>query len=253
MLWVATALGAVAAALALRLVAVTRGERRLRRRLTGALGELEHLQTAFAKFAPLTVVDQIVSQGVSSQAEKREVTVLFADLQGFTKMSEKLDPSDLVEILNGYFTAMSQAIGSHNGHVSKFIGDGILALFGAVIVNPWQAKDAVDAALAMRRALAEYNVRLAAAGRPQLAIGVGIHRGTVVAGLIGSHLLVEYTVIGDVVNLASRVESLTRTHGVDILVTTEVRVALDASYRLREMPAVAVKGKSEPVVTFAVE
>lgn len=233
-------------------VATWRRARRLERRLAGAVAELERLQTAFGRFAPIKVVDEIVERGVSRDAQIREVTVLFADLQGFTRMSEGLSPEALVEILNGYLAAMSRAITRHNGHVSKFLGDGILALFGAVTINPWQARDAVDASLAMRAALADYNRTLAAAGRPTLRFGIGIHRGPVVAGIIGSHELVEYTVIGDTVNLASRVESLTRTHGVDVLITESVRDALGDRYPLVAMPPASVKGKAEPVLTWTI-
>lgn len=229
-----------------------RRSRRLQRRLAGAVAELEHLQTAFGRFAPIRVVDEIVAQGVSRSAERREVTVLFADLQDFTKMSEGLDPEALVNVLNGYFAEMSRAITRHNGHVSKFLGDGILALFGAVTLNPWQARDAVDAALAMRAALAEYNAQLAGAGRPTLRFGVGIHCGPVVAGVLGSHELLEYTVIGDTVNLAARVESLTRAHGVDILLTASVREALVDRYPFVALPPASVKGKSEPVPTWTI-
>jgi len=111
----------------------------------------------------------------------------------------------------------------------------------------------VRAALAMREALAEYNVALRAEGLPELAFGVGLHRGVAVAGLIGGDSLQEFTVIGDAVNVAARVESATRGHGVDILVTDAVREKLDARFRLRELPAIPLKGKSEPVVLWAVE
>src|SRR5213594_3788916 len=137
---------------------------------------------------------------------------------------------------------MSQAIVEHRGHVSKFLGDGILALFGALEANPWQTNDAIHAALAMRGALADYNATLVATGRPALEMGVGVHRGPVVAG-----------VIGRTVNVASRVERLTRTHGVDILITEAARAALDGRFRLRPMPPAAVKGIASALPTFAVE
>jgi adenylate cyclase len=137
--------------------------------------------------------------------------------------------------------------------VSKFIGDGILALFGALAHNPWQVDDAVHAALAMRAALDSYNQRLRQAGHPELSIGVGIHTGTVVGGVFGSAELMEYTVFGSVVNLSARVESLTRNHQVDILITGAVRAALDPRFRLRPMPSMEVKGVSTAVETFAVE
>ena len=249
-------LAALAAAVVALVVHAVRTRRRLaglQARLAAVAGSLEPLQQAFARFAPAQVVEDIIAQGVSTRSEKKEITVLFADLKGFTPLAEELDPAVLVQILNGYFQRMGRVIADHGGHVAKFIGDGLLALFGALEANPWQASDAVRAALAMRAALADYNAALAGDGLAPLAMGVGIHRGTVVAGVIGSAELVEYGVIGSTVNLAARVEQLTRVHGVDILVTEAVRIALDPRFRLRPMPAVEMKGVSRAVLTFAVE
>jgi len=227
--------------------------RAMQRRLDASAASLESMQQSFARFAPAEVVEAIVSQGVSTRSEKKEVTIMFADLRGFTAMSEKLEPEVLVSVLNGYFEAMSRAITAHRGHVSKFIGDGILALFGALEPNPWHTNDAVHAALDMREALRRYNQALAARQLPELGVGIGVHRGVVVAGVIGSAQLMEYTVIGAHVNLAARVESATRTHDVDILVTRAVQAVLDPRFVVREQPPISAKGVSEPVVTFAVE
>jgi adenylate cyclase len=198
-------------------------------------------------------VESIIAQGISTKSETKEITVLFADLKGFTSLAETLEPNQLVTLLNGYFAAMGEVISSHRGHLSKFIGDGLLALFGALEPNPWQTNDAVHAALAMQRALARYNEELAAQGLPVLAAGIGIHRGPVVAGVVGNAELMEYGVIGRTVNVASRVEGLSRVHGADVLVTDAVRAHLDARFRLRALPAADVKGFPEPLVTFAVD
>jgi class 3 adenylate cyclase len=179
--------------------------------------------------------------------------VLFADIVGFTKLAEQLDPDVLVSVLNEYFRRMSRVATDHGGHVSKFIGDGMLVLFGALQPNPWQANDAARAALAMQAELERYNGELAERGLAPLGIGIGIHRGTAVAGLVGSSDLMEFTVIGPTVNLAARVENLTRLHGVPILVTAAVREKLDPRFVVRELPVLDVRGVSEPVVTFAVE
>jgi adenylate cyclase len=173
------AVALIAASGALVYAAITRRKaKESAARLEGAARALEHLQRAFSRFAPATVVEQIIERGLSTTAEKREVTVLFADLQGFTSLSEQLDPVSLVEILNGYFERMSTAIRDHHGHVSKFMGDGLMALFGALENNPWDARDAVEAALEMRTALTSYNVELEHRGLPRLAFGVGIHRAS---------------------------------------------------------------------------
>jgi class 3 adenylate cyclase len=230
-----------------------RSQALLQERLAAASRGLESLQQSFARFVPADVVESIIAQGVSTRSEKKDVTVLFADLKGFTSLAEGLDPDLLVRILNGYFERMSRAISSHRGHVAKFIGDGLLALFGALEPNPWQAADAVQAALAMRDALAEYNARLHADGSPPLAMGVGVHRGSVVAGMIGSAELVEYGVIGSTVNVAARVQQLTRLYDVDILVTADVANALDARFVLRALPPAHVKGVSTLLSTFAIE
>jgi class 3 adenylate cyclase len=227
--------------------------RTLRTRLHAASQELQRLQLSFARFAPREVVERVVASGVPTTGEKREITVLFADLVGFSTFSERLDPVVVVRMLNGYFTCMSRAITDHRGHVAKFIGDGLLALFGALDQNPWQANDAVHAALAMSAALEEYNQSLAAEGLPRLRFGVGIHCGPVVAGILGSDELIEFTAIGRNVNLAARVEALTRIHQVSILVTPEVKDALDPRFVLRALPAAPVKGFAAPVVTYAVE
>jgi len=251
----ALALALVATA-ALVLGAVARGRQRtakLRRGLERTSEELEHLQQSFGRFAPQEVVERVIATGVSRSGEKKDVTVLFADLIGFTALGESLDPDVLVRLLNGYFRTMSQAVTDHRGHVSKFIGDGMLVLFGALEPNPWQANDAAHAALAMQERLVEYNAELAAQGLGPLRVGVGIHRGPVVAGVIGSNELMEFTVIGSTVNLAARVEHLTRELGVDILVTSATADKLDPRFRLRELPATPVRGVADPVVTLSLE
>ncbi len=239
--------------LGVALLQVQRRLRRLREQLDTASAELERLERAFARFAPHAVVEEVIARGVSTQGERKEVTVLFADLVGFTPLAERVDPALLVRILNGYFERMSRAISEHQGHISTLIGDGILALFGAVEANPWQANDATHAALAMRAALADYNRELAADGLPTLALGIGLHRGVGVAGLVGSEDLVQFTVVGSTVNIAARVQDLTRTYGVDILATESVRAALDPRFTLQALSPASLRGIAEPVEIWAVQ
>ena len=228
----------------------------LLRQLDAAAEELQRLQQACARLAPAGVVDRLVADGISQldemPAQRKVVTALFADLVGYTAMSERLEPAVLARILNGYFQRMSDAIHEHRGHVSTFLGDGILAYFGALQPNPWQCDDAVRAALAMRAAIRDYNAELAREGLPPLAVGIGIHRGPGLAGLIGSRERMEYGFVGPTVNLAARVQALTRTHEVDILVTDALRADLDSRFVLTAMPAEMVKGIAEPVMTYAV-
>ncbi len=226
---------------------------RLRERLENATRELERLQLSFTRFAPHEVIERIISEGIPTTGEKKEVTVLFADLVGFTQLSEAVDPSTLVRILNGYLARVSEAITDNRGHISTFIGDGVLAFYGTLEPNPWQSNDALYTALAMRELLREYNQELAGEGLPSLGIGVGIHRGVGVAGLVGSPQRMEFAFVGRTVNLASRVQDLTRDFGVDILITDEVRETLDPRFRLTPLPATKVKGIADPVAIYSVQ
>jgi class 3 adenylate cyclase len=249
---VVSALGVLLVILAAALLQTWRQTARLRERLDSASAELERLEGAFARFAPHAVVEEVIARGVSTRGERKEVTVLFADLVGFTPLTERVDPATLVRILNGYFERMSRAIIEHQGHISTLIGDGILALFGALEPNPWQSNDAAHAALAMRTALGDYNRELTAEGLPTLTLGVGLHRGVGVAGLVGSQDLVQFTVVGSTVNVAARVQDLTRAHSVDVLATEPVRVALDQRFRLHALPPASLRGIAEPVQIWAV-
>lgn len=247
----AVLLAALGGALGFAFVRARRSAARALTRLGAATEELERLEHAFARFAPMELVERVIASGVPSSGERKEVTVLFADLVGFTPLAESLDPAVLVRVLNGYFERMSRATTAHQGHISTLIGDGILALFGALEPDPWHTDDAARAALAMRAELARYNEELAAEGLPKLALGIGLHRGRGIAGLVGSPELMQFTVVGTVVNVAARVQALTREHGVDILLTPEVQAALDPRFALRELPARALKGIGAPVRTFA--
>lgn len=225
----------------------------LRARLERATADLERLQQSFGRFAPEEIVERVIASGVATGGERKEVTALFADLVGYTALSERLDPGVLVRILNRYFERMSRAITAHRGHVSALIGDGMLALFGSLEPDPWQGDGAVHAALAMRAELADYNRELEKEGLPPLGIGIGLHRGMGVAGLVGSRDLIQYAFVGRTINVAARVQDLTRLHGVDILVTRELQETLDPRFALRALPPAEIRGIAEPVGIFVVE
>lgn len=225
--------------------------RSLQLRLEAASADLQRLQQSCARLAPGNVVERLITDGVEATAERKEATALFADIVGYTAMSEQLEPPRLARVLNGYFQAMSDAITAHRGHISTYLGDGILAYFGALEPNPWQCNDAAHAALAMRKNLARYNRELEAEGLPALAIGIGLHHGPGLAGMVGSRERMEYAFVGRTVNLSARVQTLTRVHEVDILLTETVRSRLDPAFVLRPLPAMPVKGIEHPVVTYA--
>ncbi len=215
--------------------------------------KLGQLQSQFERFVPADVVERLTEGSGIYPPQRRQVTMLFADLRGFTALCDQLDPASTVTVLNDYFQHMDTAIRRHHGHITELVGDGLLALFGALEPNPWQARDSVLAALDMRAELARYNTELRVRSLPALSFGIGIHSGEVVAGVMGAGELNKFSVTGDPINVASRVEGLTREHQVDLLITNEIRNMLDQRFRLWPMPASFVKGKPEPIVTYYVE
>jgi class 3 adenylate cyclase len=248
--WIAAAFAVAGAAVATYLF---RRTAQLEHLLAESKLQLEHLQRQFERFVPGDVVDRLTDARDGVRPERRRVTMLFADLRDFTALCDRLDPAQTLTIVNGYFERMHRAIAAHHGHLTEVVGDGLLALFGAVEPNPWQARDAVLAGLAMREALVEYNATLRARSLPELRFGVGIHSGEVVCGVMGADEFSKFGVTGDPINVASRIEGLTREFGVDLLVSGDVRDTLDGRFRLRSMPPMPVKGKADPIETFYVE
>jgi adenylate cyclase len=180
--------------------------------------------------------------------------VLFADLRGFTSFAERRAPEEVVSLLNGYFTRMNEVVERHHGLIDKFLGDGLMALFGAPLATEDDAGNALQAAIEMVEALEALNVEVAARGLPQLDVGIGINTGTVVAGNMGSPNRLNYTVVGDGVNLAARIEGLTKraefsTH---IIATDAAIRAAKRRVHTRALGLVQVRGRQEPAVLHAV-
>lgn len=206
------------------------------------------------RFLPRQVAEKVIRSGPNALAPvEREVTVLFSDIRGFTAMAEKLTPTEVLAMLDDYFGRMGQIVKGHDGVVGKFIGDGLLAFWGVPDRLEDHAQRAVRAARDMRRAVRELNQWREEQDLPSIAIGIGVHTGTVAAGMLGGALQSEYTVIGDAVNVASRIEGATKEHGVDVLVSETTWGKLPEPRRGDKLATVLLRGRTEPVVLYTID
>ncbi|EHQ06734.1 adenylate/guanylate cyclase domain-containing protein [Leptonema illini] len=221
-------------------------------KMVNGLAERERMKDAFGRFVNKEVAERAMRGEIKLGGEKKECAVFFSDLRGFTAMSEKLQPEEVVEYLNRYFTLMVDCVDKSHGVVDKFIGDAVMATWGSVISHGNDTANAVDGALMMRKALMEFNVYNAEHGLPIAKFGCGINTGAVISGQIGSEKKLEFTVIGDAVNLASRIESLNKPFATDILISQDAYDRVADSFDVVKMPAIKVKGKSEPQTIYCV-
>ena len=206
------------------------------------------------RFLPRQVAERVIRAGPSALAPvEREVTVMFSDIRGFTALSETLSPRDVLRFLDDYFGRMSQIVKGHDGVVGKFLGDGLLAFWGVPDALDDHALRAVRAARDMRAVVRELNLERERAGLAPLRIGIGIHTGPVAAGMLGGALQAEYTVIGDAVNVASRVEGLTKSLGADVLISETTWTLCADRFPGRRLAAEEIRGRREPVVLFALD
>jgi adenylate cyclase len=212
----------------------------VRRRVRNSLG----------RYVGREVLAAVLAEDPTLRGDRREVSVLVSDLRGFTTLSETLPPDRVAAHLNEYFPAMLEAILAHRGMVNDFIGDGILAVFGAPLRDDAHAWHAAQAAVGMQAALERLNRAWAARGTPTLRMGIGIHSGGVFAGNVGGEGRMKYTVVGDTVNVTARLEALNKELGTTTLITEETRQALGARVATRYLGEVPVKGRIQPLRVY---
>ena len=213
----------------------------------------EQITHAFGKYVSPQVVKQIISRPelLKLGGERCDLTVLFADLADFTAISEKLAPETVAKIVNAYLTTMTRAIQAEGGTVDKFIGDAVMAFWGAPLEDPEHASHAVKAAVAMQAAMQELRTTWTGLGCGELSVRIGINSGPVVVGNMGSEDRFDYTVMGDTVNLASRLEGVNKIYGTRILLSENTARLLPADVGLRMIDLVRVKGKQDAVKIFS--
>jgi adenylate cyclase len=219
------------------------------------LVERDHIKDTFGRYVSLEIADKIMKSGkVNLAGEEIQATVLFSDIRGFTPLSEKIPPQELIRFLNEYFTYITKPIADNKGVINKFIGDAVMAIFSPVFGVEDHREAAVRSALGMRRALAEFN---ALDKHPQVSFGVGLHSGGLIAGNVGTESRLEYTVLGDTVNVASRIETQTKAAATEILLSQNVLDGLSRNnfpgVTFVECAPVIMKGKSKPMVLYKAE
>jgi adenylate cyclase len=215
--------------------------------------EKRKVKRLFGRYVSRDVYAQLLAHPELAElgGNRREMSVLFSDIRGFTTVTERGNPEEIVAQLNEYFSTMVDVVFRHHGTVDKFVGDMVMALFGAPVDDEQHADHAVQAAIDMVRELGALNRRWAASGMAQLDIGIGVNSGEMIAGNIGSASIMSYTVIGDNVNLGSRLESLNKEYKTRVIISDATRTRLTGAYDLRPLGDVVVKGKSRPVAIYA--
>jgi adenylate cyclase len=210
------------------------------------------ITSLFGKYVPTELVDEMSKnpeQVVSMEGESRDMTILFSDVRGFTTISEGMDPKELSQLMNEFLTPLSHVVSMHHGKVDKYMGDCIMAFWGAPKPQPDHARNAILAGIEMQSTLQALQPHFKERGWPAIHVGVGINSGRVSVGNMGSEVRVAYTVMGDEVNLASRLEGITKQYGVGIIVGENTRnLVTDLLYR--ELDHVRVKGKDKPVAIY---
>jgi adenylate cyclase len=213
----------------------------------------KRLRSTMARYMPKEVADKLLEGGEGALGGKlQKASVLFTDIRGFTSISEKIGPQETVKLLNEYFGQMVDILFEHGGILDKYIGDAIMAVFGAPFAAPEDADNAIKAAVGMLRSMRRFNEQRFGAGQEPIMMGIGVNTDDVLSGNIGSLKRMDYTVIGDGVNLASRLESANKSYGTQLLVSEFTVRDLREPHSLREVDRIRVKGKSQPVAVYEV-
>lgn len=218
--------------------------------MTVSLKEKEFMRDTFGKIVTPQVRDYLLKGNVTLGGETVDATVMFCDIRSFTTLSESMKPRDVVALLNEYFTGLEKCITAHGGVINKYIGDAIMALFGIPVHTQTHAHDAFEAAQDMRQELLKMNESFASRGMPQLHFGIALHSGSVLAGNIGAASRMEYTVIGDTVNAASRIEGLCKQYGKDLLISQATVDLLNINQNSKKIVFVdeaELRGKKEKI------
>lgn len=220
--------------------------------MTSGLKERDKVKNLFSKFHGSKVAEDLLNKDIGIGGQNKEVIVFFSDIRGFTAFSEKRPPEEVVEMLNEYFGVMVKIINTHNGVVDKFIGDAIMAIWGAPKGSPQDAENAVRACIEMRKALQQLNEKRISQNQPPINIGMGLHAGNAISGTIGSNERMEYTVIGNTINTGSRIEASTKAFGADLLISDEVVSKIGDKFLIEMAGAAEVKGRSEALKLYKV-
>ncbi len=214
------------------------------------LKERDHLKETFGRYVTRQVADHLMKGNQNLGGELVPVTILFSDIRSFTSISETMEPRALLDFLNEYFSGMVESVLTHHGVVDKFIGDAIMAVFGAPVPEPDDPLHAVKAALEMRSRLEAINADFKERGLPEIRTGIGLHSGQVVAGNMGHSERMEYTVIGDAVNLASRLEGMTKELGCDVILSEDLYLQVQNEVAAEPLRKIKVKGRDQEVMVY---